>query len=224
LAPTCTVSLPLSLAALWGHPISAVSSPHALSFSLPRGPHPSVPSASLTSRPRSPAVVAPTTARSPATSARPRPFRPHALLAHSPLLICALNQAPTPPLSLCARDQPSSVAAHQGLPSFCDSRCACIASVALVSSASPSIARDTPRFAPSPSGLPGPRSHIKQSISCEKQTIQIKFLTLQDKPKHLTCRGTPFSHTSIVHIDSPFVARTHCLGVQCPTAPDPAVK
>jgi hypothetical protein len=174
-----------------GHPISDVSSPHAFSFSLPRGPHPSVPSASLTSRPRSPAVVAPTTTRSPATSARPRPFRPHALLAHSPLLICALNRAPSPPLSLCARDQPSSVAAHQGLPSFCDSRCARIAFVALVSSASPSVARDTPRFAPSPSGLPSPRSHIKQSISCEKQTIQIKFLTLQGKPKHLTCRGTP---------------------------------
>ena len=31
-------------------------------------------------------------------------------------------------------------------------------------------------------------------ISCEKQTIQIELLTLQGKPKHTTCRGTP-SHT-----------------------------
>jgi hypothetical protein len=54
-------------------------------------------------------------------------------------------------------------------------------------------------------------------ISCEKQTIQIEFLTLQGKPKHTTCRGTPSPHTSTVPIDSPFAARTHRLGMQCPT-------
>jgi hypothetical protein len=128
------------------------------SFSLPHGLHPSVPSASLTSRPRSPAVDAPTTARSPATSARSRLFRPRAPLAHYPPLICALNRAPSPPLSLCSCDQPSSAAADQGPPPFYDSFCARVTSVALVSSASPTVARDTPRFAPSPSGLPGPSS------------------------------------------------------------------
>jgi hypothetical protein len=40
-------------------------------------------------------------------------------------------------------------------------------------------------------------------ISCEKQTIQIEFLSLQGKPKHTTCRGTPSPHTSTVPIDSP---------------------
>jgi hypothetical protein len=39
-------------------------------------------------------------------------------------------------------------------------------------------------------------------ISCEKQMIQIKFLSLQGKPKHTTWRGTPSPHTSTVPIDS----------------------
>jgi hypothetical protein len=39
-------------------------------------------------------------------------------------------------------------------------------------------------------------------ISCEKQTIRIKFLSLQGKPKHTTCRGTLSPHTSTVPIDS----------------------
>jgi hypothetical protein len=56
-------------------------------------------------------------------------------------------------------------------------------------------------------------------ISCEKQTIRIEFLTLKDKPKHTTCRGTPFPHTSAVPIDPSFVARAYHLGVQCPTDP-----
>jgi hypothetical protein len=56
-------------------------------------------------------------------------------------------------------------------------------------------------------------------ISCEKQTIRIEFLTLQGKPKHTTCRGTPSPHTSTVPIDSSFVARAHCLGIQCSTDP-----
>jgi hypothetical protein len=157
-APTRTLSLPLSLAALWGRPVGTVSFPRACSFSLPHGPHPSAPSASLTSRPCSPAMDAPTTARSPANSARPRPFRPYALLAHFPLLICNINRALSPLLSPCAHEQPSSAAAHQGPPSFRDSHCARVASVALVSSASPSVARETLRFSPSPSSLPGPCS------------------------------------------------------------------
>jgi hypothetical protein len=39
-------------------------------------------------------------------------------------------------------------------------------------------------------------------ISSEKQTIRIEFLSLQGKPKHTTCRGTPSPHTSTVPIDS----------------------
>jgi hypothetical protein len=50
-------------------------------------------------------------------------------------------------------------------------------------------------------------------------TIRIEFLSLQGKPKHTTCQGTPSPHTSTVHIDSPFVARAHRLGIQCSTNP-----
>jgi hypothetical protein len=58
-------------------------------------------------------------------------------------------------------------------------------------------------------------------ISCEKQTIRIEFFkTLQGKPKHMTCRGTPSPHISTVSIDSTFMARAHRLGIQCSTDPD----
>jgi hypothetical protein len=40
-------------------------------------------------------------------------------------------------------------------------------------------------------------------ISCEKQTIRIKFLSLQGKPKHTRWRGTLSPHTSTVPFDSP---------------------
>ena len=56
-------------------------------------------------------------------------------------------------------------------------------------------------------------------ISCEKQTIRIEFLSLQGKPKHTTCRGTPSPHISTVPIDPPFAARAHRLGIQCSTDP-----
>jgi hypothetical protein len=46
-----------------------------------------------------------------------------------------------------------------------------------------------------------------------------RVLTLQGKPKHTTCRGTPSPHISVVPIDSPFAAKTHRLGMQCPTNP-----
>jgi hypothetical protein len=39
-------------------------------------------------------------------------------------------------------------------------------------------------------------------IGWEKQTIWIKFLTLQGKPKHTTWRGTLSPHTSTIPIDS----------------------
>jgi hypothetical protein len=57
-------------------------------------------------------------------------------------------------------------------------------------------------------------------ISYEKQTIRVEFLTLQGKPKHTTCQGTPSPHMSTVPIDSPFMARPHRLGIQCSTDPD----
>jgi hypothetical protein len=57
-------------------------------------------------------------------------------------------------------------------------------------------------------------------ISCEKQTIRIEFLSLQGKPKHTTCRGTPSPHIST----SPSIPwqqkGAHRLGVQCLTDPD----
>jgi hypothetical protein len=42
---------------------------------------------------------------------------------------------------------------------------------------------------------------------------------LQGKPKHTTCQGTPSPHMSNVHIDPPFAARAHRLGIQCSTDP-----
>jgi hypothetical protein len=99
-------------------------------LSLPCGPHPSAPSASLTSRPR------PT----PWTRPRPRILWPlsHALApleARTPLAHC--------PLSPYARDKSSSAAAHQGPSPFCDHRCACVTSVPSVSCAASPAARDT---------------------------------------------------------------------------------
>jgi hypothetical protein len=49
--------------------------------------------------------------------------------------------------------------------------------------------------------------------------IRTEFLSLQGKPKHTTCQGTPTPHMSTVPIDSPFAARAHRLGIQCSTNP-----
>jgi hypothetical protein len=46
-----------------------------------------------------------------------------------------------------------------------------------------------------------------------------RILTLQGKPKHTTCQGTPSPHTSTIPIDSPFAAKPHRLGIQCSTDP-----
>jgi hypothetical protein len=72
----CMISLnipSLSLAALWDQSVGIVSL-RASALSLPRVPHSSAPSASLTSRPRSLVVDAPPTAGSPATFPSPRPL------------------------------------------------------------------------------------------------------------------------------------------------------
>jgi hypothetical protein len=46
-----------------------------------------------------------------------------------------------------------------------------------------------------------------------------RVLSLQGKPKHTTCQGTPTPHMSTVPIDSPFASRPHRLGIQCSTDP-----
>jgi hypothetical protein len=114
---------------------------------------------------------------SPWTRPRPRvlqppphslgPLEPHAPLAHFPLLTCALSRALSPPLSPCVRNQTSSTAAHQRRSSFRDRRWARIMLVPSVRSTASPAARDTIRFALSPSGLPGPRSpeHFLRSWS-----------------------------------------------------------
>jgi hypothetical protein len=153
-APTPTLSLPLSRCSVGPTCRRHFFSARTRSFSLPRGPHPPAPSASLTSHPRSPAMDAPTTTCSPATSARPRPFRPRAPLAHSP---CSF--APSAELSRpLSRSTHTTSQVPPPLTEDRDHRSVPVAFVASVSSASPLATRDTSRFAPSPSGLPGPRS------------------------------------------------------------------
>src|SRR6187455_3403235 len=46
-----------------------------------------------------------------------------------------------------------------------------------------------------------------------------RVLTLQGKPKHTACQGTPTPHMTTVPIDSPFASRPHRLGIQCSTDP-----
>jgi hypothetical protein len=60
---------------------------------------------------------------------------------------------------------------------------------------------------------------MDQALSLQEADDLNRVLTLQGKPKHTTCRDTPSPHISTVSIDSPFVARTHCLGIQCSTDP-----
>jgi hypothetical protein len=57
-------------------------------------------------------------------------------------------------------------------------------------------------------------------ISCEKQTIRIEFLSLQGKPKHMTCRALR-PHTYQPSPSIPWQQKgAHRLGVQCLTDPD----
>jgi hypothetical protein len=60
---------------------------------------------------------------------------------------------------------------------------------------------------------------IKQSHYLREADDSNWVLTLQGKPKHTTCRGTPSPHISTVPIDPPFAARAHRLGIQCSTDP-----
>jgi hypothetical protein len=146
------VSLSLSLSSArcqWGRFVGAVSfSAHERPLSLPRGPHPSdpVPNLGLCTL----AVDAPMSACFPATSACPDPFRARTPLAHFPLLICALSQAPSPSLSPCMCIQAAPPPLTETHRPFHGRRRARSASVASVSSTSPLATRDTSRFAPTP--------------------------------------------------------------------------
>jgi hypothetical protein len=60
---------------------------------------------------------------------------------------------------------------------------------------------------------------IKQSHELREADDLNRVLTLQGKPKHTTCQGTPSPHMSTVPIDSLFAARPHRLGIQCSTDP-----
>ena len=57
------------------------------------------------------------------------------------------------------------------------------------------------------------------SLATRSRRFESSFKTLQGKPKHTICRGTPSPHISTVPIDPPFAARAHRLGIQCSTDP-----
>jgi hypothetical protein len=59
----------------------------------------------------------------------------------------------------------------------------------------------------------------KQSHLLQEADNSNRVLSLQGKPKHTTCQGTPTPHMSTVPIDSPFASRPHRLGIQCSTYP-----
>jgi hypothetical protein len=96
-AIVCVRARMLSLppAARWARLVGADPLAHALILSLPRGPHPSGPS-SLTSRPHTLIVDAPTSVHFLATSARPDPFIARTLLAHFPCSFVLSAEHPRP--------------------------------------------------------------------------------------------------------------------------------
>jgi hypothetical protein len=107
---------------------------------------------------------------------QPRPTRPSffwtppSFIRPSPLR-CALSRAPSPSLSLYAHAQGvSSPLAVVSRP-FCGRRRALAMFVASVSSTLSPAIRDALRFAPSPSGSPGPRSLELSSNSRRATTV-----------------------------------------------------
>jgi hypothetical protein len=152
--PSC--SRTFALIARWTPSVNA-DRPFMNPLSLARGPHPSIPSASLTSHPHSRRGRA-HIAHFPATSTRHRPpFEP---APRSPTLPCSFAPSARHPRplsrSMLAKGAPPLLTEVSR--SFYGRCRAPVALVASVSSASPSATRDTPRFAPSPFGSPGPRS------------------------------------------------------------------
>ena len=57
------------------------------------------------------------------------------------------------------------------------------------------------------------------SLAVRSRRFESSFKTLQGKPKHTACQGTPTLHMTTVPIDSPFASRPHRLGIQCSTNP-----
>jgi hypothetical protein len=92
-------------------------------------------------------------------SAPRAPFKPHALLAHLPSLICALCQILSPSLSLCPRVQGAPPPPTVDRYLFCGHRRVCAPSSATVSSASLSALLGTPFGVPFPSLLRPVRAH-----------------------------------------------------------------
>jgi hypothetical protein len=130
--------------------------PRAHSHSLSRRPH-------LSAVPNlSPTISPPWTCpRSGVLQPHPRacaPFEPRTLLAHLPLLICALSQTLSLSLSLCSREQRAPPPPAIDCCPFCGHHRVCAPSHATMSSASPSAARDTLRCALPLSVSSGPRS------------------------------------------------------------------
>jgi hypothetical protein len=146
----------LSLAALWRRVVGAVLFPRAHSLSLSHRPH-------LLAVPNLSPTISPPWTRPRPLVLRPHPrarapFEPRAMLAHLPSLICALSQTPMPSLSLYPREQRAPPPPVIGCCPFCGHRCVRASSRATVSSASPSPARDTLRFALPFSSSSGPHS------------------------------------------------------------------
>jgi hypothetical protein len=159
-----SLSPSLSLAALWGRPVGAVSLARARCLSL----CPAVPTCQLVLN--LPPTISPPWTRPRQRVLRPR-LCPHALLAHLPSLIRALCQTLSPSLSLYRRMQgaPPSPVVDRCL--FCGHRCVRAPSSATVSSASLSAARDTLRCALSLSVASSPRSPKQSSRSRSPATV-----------------------------------------------------
>jgi hypothetical protein len=153
--PIPSRSRSFSPGARWSLSVS-VDRPYADPLSLLRGPHPSGPLL-LTSRPRSHRGHAHVRAFSGHLRTTSPPLEPTPRFRTSPTHLHPQlsSLVPSPALR-----------AHQATPPlFIEARCPLhdrrsvpVASVASVSSASPSATRDTPWFAFFPSGLPVPRS------------------------------------------------------------------
>jgi hypothetical protein len=168
--------------ARWARPVGVVSlRARARPLPLARGRHLLGPV--LTSRLRTPVVDAPTSVHFLPPPHSLDPFRARTPLAHFPLLICALSRAPSPSLSHYTRIHAAPPPLTEVRRPFYGRRRARAAPVAFVSSATPSATRDTSRFTPSPSGLPGPWSPESSPCSQSPPPSTRGFTTSPSSPK-----------------------------------------
>jgi hypothetical protein len=197
------------------HPLSpSLSLPRGLGLSAPFVSH-TRPLLSLSCRPHQSARPQPP-AHDPPPWTRPRPrdlwppphvpalFEPRALLAHLPLLTCALSQTRSPSLSLCARDQRAPPRPTVDCRSFCNRRRARVLSVASVSSALPVSYSGHPLVCLPLSGLPGPRSPERFLCSWSPVAVDPTLHRTLPFSKHPGVR-TRGGHPSHAHI-SPSIA------------------